>query len=239
MLFPVLPGTGAHEVIIETPVHNLEIPDRGQDETRSMLTAYRSRYRILIGRPDIACVVIIKNRGKRAGASLEHPHSQVVGFPFVPTSVRERSAIASDHLRRTGRCLLCNVLEQEMEDNKRIVRDAGGFVTLVPYAPQLPGEMWIVPYSHPGSFAGSDDAVLVGLADALTDATARLRKCFGDMDYNYAVHSAPSDEQIAPHQHWYVQLSPRTATIAGVELSTGVFINAASPEETAGLLRTL
>ena len=232
-LLPVAPGAGAHEVIVESPEHDREVADRGRGEVRLMLEAYRSRYRALIDVPGIAFVSVFKNQGRTAGASLEHPHSQVVALPMTPAAVRRRSEIAAAHRERTGRCLMCDVATEELNDGRRIVRDGTGFVTFVPHAPEFPGEMWAVPKAHAASFATLPDGDLDGMAEALIDATRRLRDRLGDPDFNYAIHSPASDEQTAPHHHWYVQISPRTTTLAGVELATGLRINPESPEETA------
>ena len=233
VLLVAMPGTGAHEVIVECPEHDCEIADREREEVWLMLEAYRARYRALIDAPGIAYVSVFKNQGKTAGASLEHPHSQIVALPVVPAAVRRRSKIAAAYRERTGRCLLCDVMAEEAKDGRRTVRDEAGLVTFVPHAPEFPGEMWVVPKIHAPSFAALPDGDLDGLAEALLDAAVRLRDRLGDPDFNYAVHSPASDEQGAPHQHWYVQISPRTATLAGVELATGLRINPESPEETA------
>lgn len=235
-LLSVAPGAGAHEVIVECPEHNREIADRGWGEVRLMLEAYRSRYRALIDVPGIALVSVFKNQGRTAGASLEHPHSQVVALPMTPAAVGRRSEIAAAHRERTGRCLMCDVATAEANDGRRIVRDETGFVTFVPHAPEFPGEMWVVPKAHAASFATLPDGDLDGMAEALIDATRRLRDRLGGPDFNYAIHSPASDERAAPHHHWYVQISPRTTTLAGVELATGLRINPESPEETAARL---
>jgi len=232
-LFAAMPGAGAHEVIIESTDHGRETADREPGEVRLMLEAYRARYRALISAPGIAFVSVFKNQGRNAGASLEHPHSQIVALPMTPAAVRRRSEIAAAHRERTGCCLVCDVATEELNDGRRVVRDETGFVTFVPHAPEFPGEMWVVPKAHAASFATLPDGDLDGMAEALIDATLRLRDRLGGPDFNYAIHSPASDEQTALHQHWYVQISPRTTTLAGVELATGLRINPESPEETA------
>jgi len=236
-LFAAMPGVGAHEVIVECPEHDREMADREPGQVRLMLEAYRSRYRALTGAAGIAYVCVFKNQGRTAGASLEHPHSQIVALPVVPGAVGRRSRIAAAHRERRGSCLLCDVVAEEARDGRRVVRCGAGFVTFVPHAPEFPGEMWIVPEGHTPSFAAASDRDLDGLAEALLDAAARLRDRLGDPDFNYAIHSPASDEQEAAHQHWCVQISPRTATLAGVELATGLRINPELPEETAVHLR--
>ena len=232
-LFAAMPGAGAHEVVIECADHGSEMADRAPGEERLMLEAYRARYRALVDAPEVAYVSVFKNQGQTAGASLEHPHSQIVALPVAPAAVRRRSEIAAAHRERTGRCLTCDIVAQEVSDGRRVVRDDGGFVTFAPHAAEFPGEMWAVPRAHTPSFAGLTGGDLDGLTEALLDAAVRLRDRLGDPDFNYAVHSPASDEQEAPHQHWYVQISPRTTTLAGLEVATGLRINPESPEETA------
>jgi len=236
-LFATMPGSGAHEVIIECSEHGSELADRDRGQARLMLEAYRARYRALIDAPGIAFVSVFKNQGRTAGASLEHPHSQILALPVTPAAVRRRSDIAAAHRERTGRCLMCDVMAEELNDGRRVVRDETGFVTFVPHAPEFPGEMWVVPKAHAPSFATLPDGDLDGMAEALIDATRRLRGRLGGPDFNYAIHSPASAEQAAPHQHWYVQTSPRTTTLAGVELATGLRINPESPEEIATRLK--
>lgn len=236
-LLRAVPSQGVHEVVIECPEHNRETADREPAEVRLALEACRARYASLAAAPGVAYVSVFKNRGRTAGASLEYPHSQIVALPIVPPAVRRRSEIAAAHRVRTGRCLMCDVVAGEAKDGRRVVRDSGGFVTLVPYAPEFPGEMWLVPRAHVPSFAAASEGDLGALAGALVDAAVRLRDRLGDPDFNCAVHSPASDEQDAAHHHWYVQMSARTTTLAGAELATGLRVNPEAPEDTAVRLR--
>ncbi len=236
-LLSALAGAGAHEVVIECPGHASGIPDREPGEVELLVEAYLARYRALVGTAEIAYVSIFKNQGKTAGASLEHPHSQILALPLVPEVVERRSEIAAAHHESTGRCLLCDVVAEELRAGTRVVHETAGFVTFAPYAPEFPGETWIVPKAHRTTFAYASGGDLGGLAEALRDVTGRMRDRFGDPDFNYAIHSPAADEQAAPHQHWFVQVSPRTMTLAGAELATGIRVCTESPEDSAERLR--
>ncbi len=236
-LFTARPGAGAHEVIVETPVHNRTLADRTAAEARLLLDAYHQRYRALSDRAGIEHTVIFRNDGSRAGASIEHPHSQAIAMPLVPETVRHRCEIARAHHQRTGRCLLCDLAAAERDSGERVVFERGGFVVFNPFASACAGETWIVPLEHGASFGDATDAALDSLADIVVDVARRIRDAFGDPPSNWVLYSAARSEAGGEHLHWHVRATPRLEQEGGFEQGTGVYINILAPETAARILR--
>lgn len=230
-------GTGAHEVIVETPAHDRTLAERTAAEARSLLEAYRRRYRALSGRAGTEHTIIFRNDGARAGASIEHPHSQIVAMALVPETVRRRRETARAHHQRTGHCLLCALAAAERDCGERVVIEQGGFVAFNPFASACAGETWIVPQEHGASFGDVTDASLDSLADVVVDVARRIRDAFGDPPSNWVFYSDSVGETGAAHLHWHVRVTPRLEQAGGFEQGTGVYINRIPPESLASILR--
>lgn len=236
-LFHTIPGEGAHEVIVETPVHNRFSAGRGEDEMALVVEAYQRRYAELLARPSTKYVLVFKNHGEGAGTSLEHPHSQIIAAPVVPEGVRLRARIAEEHYRSTGRCLLCQLAEEEIRAGTRVVHRDERFVVFHPFAPGRPAETWIVPLEHQAAFEQAPEATARAFAPVLGRTLRQLSAGFGDPDFNYAIQTAPKGEATSPYHHWHLQLVPRLTRAAGFELGSGIFINISPPEESAERMR--
>lgn len=230
-------GAGAHEVIVETPLHNRALPDRAESEVRLLVEAYHRRYQALTAQRETQHVVIFRNAGAWAGASLEHPHSQAVAMPVLPDSVRRRAEIARDHFERTRHCLYCDIAAGERASGSRVIAERGAFLAFAPFASAHAGETWLFPLDHQSSFGRVAVDALDDLGAILSDILGRIRRVFDGPDTNLVVHSAPRDHADAPCCHWYVQLAPRIVHLGGFEIGSGVFINTVPPEEAAAALR--
>ncbi len=233
----VIGGFGAHEVIIEHPRHDLTISLMTDQEILNIIKAYKSRYESLIGIKGIEAVTIFKNQGPGAGASLRHPHSQIVATPIVPPMTRVRLDNAARHFDTTGKCIFCQMLNGELADKKRIICETEKFVSFVPFAAAAPFIIWIFPRRHMASFADIDASEMSGMAFVLKDALSRLYHGLGNPDFNYTIRSAPANDGGKEYFHWYLSVVPRISQPAGFELGSGVFINATVPEECAKFLR--
>lgn len=228
------PARGYHEVIINSPRHDLTLSRMKPPEALKLFQAYRARYSELASYPRVKQIIIIENHGSQAGASIEHPHTQVFGLPLVPTMVR-------DELRNARRgwpasCPLCEDVIEAREDG-RVIAENRSWVAFTPYASRFPYEVRMVPLSHkPGlDFAG--DAELSGLAEMLPAVLRGLSSLLEDPPYNLFIHCAPSDGKDYEHYHWHLEIIPRGEKAAGFELSSGVYINTRAPEESAEKLR--
>ncbi len=229
---------GHHEVLIETPFHNRDIPFMHPQEVESVIESYAQRYGMLYGSDKaIQTVVVFRNHGERAGTSLRHPHSQIVALALVPESVARRQQIAADYYQHTRRCLLCDMVKQEHADGARLLAKNDAFISFVPFAAEVSCEIWIVPKQHCADFGLITRSEQEHLASLLQDGLQRLYDALGDPDYNYVIHSGSRQKTFASHLHWYLQVRPRLSTPAGFEIGSGMTVNPFLPEEDAEKLR--
>jgi UDPglucose--hexose-1-phosphate uridylyltransferase len=236
-LFREMDGVGAHEVIIETPAHGRSVPMMTDREVADILTAYQSRYRSLREDPRIKYIIIFKNHGEAAGTSLAHPHSQLVATPVPPMLLRRKYDVAIAHYDDTGRCLYCDVAEEERRAKSRIVLETDLFLVFHPFASRVPFETWITPKRHQASFGQLSPEDVTALAPVLRNTLRALHDRLGDPDFNYIIHSAPIEDENKDYYLWHIQILPRLTTIAGFELGSGIYITTMMPEESAASLR--
>jgi UDPglucose--hexose-1-phosphate uridylyltransferase len=238
-LFRKMDGVGQHEVIIEIPQHNVSIPLMEDKQVEEIVLAYRERYLALREDPRIKLIIIFKNHGRAAGTSLEHPHSQLVAMPIVPLTIRYRFEKAASHYDDTGTCVYCDILREGLPFSPRLVMDTGRFVAFHPFASRAPFETWIVPKEHHASFGSISSDEAKEFAKVLKKILGKFYRGLNNPDYNYIIHTAPIKDEHEDYFHWHLQILPRLVTPAGFELGTGMFINAALPEETAAFMRTI
>ena len=230
-------GTGAHEVVIDTPFHNREMAGMDGREVEGVLRVYQQRYRALKADHHVKLIIIFKNKGTVAGTSLAHPHSQIVATPVEPPLARRRYNVARTYYAGCGRCLYCDILEKERSAGRRVVMETERFLAFHPFASRWPFETWIMPKQHRSSFGDASAEELEDLAPVLSSVLRALQTKLGDPDYNFVVHSAPTANSVKPYFQWHVQIVPRLTTAAGFEIGSGMYINTAIPEETAAFIR--
>jgi UDPglucose--hexose-1-phosphate uridylyltransferase len=238
-LFRELDGVGHHEVIVETPRHHEAMPLMSERQIERILRAYQIRYRALREDPRVKYVIIFKNHGERAGTSLRHSHSQLVATPVAPMRLRRKYEVAIAHYDDTGRCLYRDLSDAEIKAKARVVLRTANFVVFHPFASQVPFETWIVPRRQQSSFAQVSSRELIALARVLRTTLHALYETLGNPDFNYILHTAPTDEENRDYYLWHLQILPRAGSIAGFELGSGIYITTGLPEETAGVIRTL
>ncbi len=227
---------GWHEVGIDARAHDVDLADLPPVHAAAMLRVYRDRVRVLEARPGVRAVIVFRNRGRRAGSSQPHPHSQIVALEHVPAEVALRWEVARAHLERHGVSVHEAALERELGDGVRVVALRDEVATICPYAPSRPFEVRLVPRRARGGFASASDAQLEALGAALVDAYARLRAATSITDSNVIVRQPPAGAS-GPAAAWHVDILPRTGGDAGFELATGEMIVVVSPEEAAARLR--
>jgi UDPglucose--hexose-1-phosphate uridylyltransferase len=230
-------GVGIHEVIVETPPHNLTMAQLNDRDVELIVDAYLERFKYASADPRVEQVTIFKNHGDAAGTSLEHPHSQLIATPIITSQLRERLSNALSHFDEFGECIFCRVLDQELEDGARIVLETQHFVAFVQFAAYTPFAFLIMPRRHMPCIAEMTDAEAADLAKALRLALAKLFHGLGDPDYNYVIRTAPLEYYGVKYYHWYLSVIPRLTKLAGFELGSGMFINVGLPEENAAFLR--
>jgi len=230
-------GIGAHEVIIETPEHGRQLADLADAELTDVLAAMKARVLDLAKDARFRYVVLFKNHGRTAGASVEHSHSQLIALPVVPRQVQEEIEGARRHHDLKERCIFCDIVAQERKERVRLVHENEAFVAFAPYAPRSPFETWIAPRAHASRFEEEPRERLALCAQALGTTLRRLRAALGSPDYNFMIHSNPLRDPPSPSYHWHVEIMPALTQVAGFEWGSGFHINPVPPEEAAEFLR--
>jgi UDPglucose--hexose-1-phosphate uridylyltransferase len=238
-------GVGAHEVIVETPEHEDDLADLPEDHIAQVICAYR--HRILdLGRDErFKYVLIFKNQGRAAGASLQHAHSQLIATPITPKRVKEELVGAKEYYEYKRRCIFCDYVKQETQVfTERLVVETERFVALSPFAARFPFETWILPKRHAADFTTIDGDEVADLARVLKLILLKLRIALDNPPFNYVLHMAPFRRPrggywttIEEDYHWHVELMPRLTSIAGFEWGSGFYINPTPPEVAAQVLR--
>jgi UDPglucose--hexose-1-phosphate uridylyltransferase len=236
-LFDRMNGIGAHEVIIETPDHMKTLATLPDKSVEDMLWAYRDRMLDLKNDRRFRYILLFKNHGEAAGASLEHPHSQLIALPIVPKRVREEVDSAHRYYGDKERCIFCDMIRQETEERVRVIQENEHFICMAPYAPRFPFETWILPREHSSSFENHPAREIPALAALLHESLARLDNVLARPAYNYVIHTSPIGEEMNEHYHWHIEMMPKLTKIAGFEWGTGFYINPTPPEEAARFLR--
>jgi len=237
-MFREMPGVGGHEVVIESPRHDVRLDEMSQEEVAEVVDTWRTRYRALIARPEVRAVVVFKNFGSLAGTSLTHPHSQVVATPvFLPRLLR-RLDVATRYFDENGVCVYDDVIAAEREVRLRIVDECGAFLAFEPFASNSPYETWVLPTFHQGSFGDLADEEVDDLACVLIRTLTALRRACGDPDFNLVLYSAPTNGHTDEVFHWHIKILPKIATPAGFEIGSAMSINTVLPEDAAEVLRS-
>ncbi len=238
-------GIGAHEVIIETPDPGLALEEQSPEGVANVLKAYRSRIVDLSRDMRFRSLLIFKNVGPWAGATLKHPHSQLIALPVVPRNLHDKLDASREHYRQKERNLFEDILRAEQKEGARIVYENNAFAAFCPYASRMPFELCVMPKRQNAHFHRSDDHELELLADALRVVLKRLNKGLGQPSYNLMIHTAPLGESSTEAEatdldfRWHVEILPRLGGVAGFEFGTGFFINSTLPEEAAQFLRSV
>lgn len=235
-VFISMPATGQHEVIIETPYHNRDLQVMALDEVHCLIETYHRRYVDLLAAAPEMRVIIFRNHGPHAGTSLVHPHSQLIMTAVVPRQNQWRELEAERYFNRYGENVFAAMLAAELRDGKRIVGQNESFVAFVPYAAEVPFEMWVMPHTQQASFGQITDNQKHDLAEILVEVLRRMSVALDDPDYNYVIQTAAQYQAGVPYLRWYLQIRPRLTTPAGFEVGSGMVINPSLPEEDAALL---
>jgi len=238
-LYDKMNGVGAHEVIIETPRHDLQLADLDPAQIAEVLAACVSRMQDLKKDIRLKYLMVFKNQGVRAGATLEHSHSQIIATPIVPKAINEEMTGARQYFDYKERCVFCDIVKQELDDRRRLVAENGAFISIVPFAARFPFETWILPRTHRASFEDTPQPDLAALAAILKETLVRTARSVNDPPYNFVVHTAPCDKPLAEYYHWHIEIMPRITRVAGFERGTGFYINPTPPEEAARFMKDL
>jgi UDPglucose--hexose-1-phosphate uridylyltransferase len=235
-IFDKINGIGAHEVIIETPEHNLSLATMSLKAVEDALWAYYMRLNDLKKDRRFRYVLIFKNEGEDAGASLEHTHSQLIALPIVPKLVKEEIDAAEQYFNFKERCIFCDVINQELEDGRRVIYENKDYLALAPFAPRAPFETWILPKRHESAFypPNKDFSLLAEILQRILKQTDRILDI---PPYNFIIHTSPFYNETNEYYHWHIEITPKLTKIAGFEWGSGFYINPTPPEEAAKFMR--
>jgi UDPglucose--hexose-1-phosphate uridylyltransferase len=236
-IYDKMAGIGAHEVIIESPRHEVSMSALSEDNIREVLWVYRDRLVDLKKDSRLVHGMLFKNVGAAGGASIEHTHSQLIVTPIIPISVWEEMTGALEFFNYRGRCIYCDMVLQEQTNEKRIVLDTSHFTAFCPYASRFPFEIWILPKTHSSHFENIPKPAVDDLGSVLRQILTKLETALDSPAYNFIIHTAPFDHQELPHYHWHIEIIPRLTKVAGFEWGSGFYINSVPPEDAASFLR--
>jgi UDPglucose--hexose-1-phosphate uridylyltransferase len=244
-MYDAASGTGAHEIVIETPEHRASLTELPSEHVALVLEAWAERIKDLKRDTRIRSVFVFKNQGRMAGAILPgHTHSQVIGLPITPKALKEMLAGARAHYKLKERCVYCDMIHEELDLGRRLVASSDHFVAIAPFASRRPYECWILPREHGADFEASDKRAFPDLAALLKTVLSRLEALLPEPAYNLFVYSGPSRDQrpgywtsLEDDFHWHIAILPRPTQVAGFEVGTGFYANSVMPEAAAAALR--
>jgi UDPglucose--hexose-1-phosphate uridylyltransferase len=185
-------------------------------------------------------IMVFRNYGSAAGASLEHPHTQLVALPMVPKNALEEIHGARDYYNYRERCIFCDIIRQEIQDKQRVILENKYFISFCPFVSRFPFEIMIMPKQHSGYFSVMSAEEIIALAKILKETLAKLKKVFVNLSYNYIIHSAPiNGDADVEYYHWHLEIMPKLMQVAGFEWGTGFYIDPTPPELAAQYLKAV
>lgn len=232
----IVNGLGYHEVIV-TADHERPMAQFNNEEARMVIDLYQARYLDLMNKKFIKYISIFHNHGKEAGASVAHPHSQLIATPVIDPDVRASLDGAEAFYRSQGKCVYCTMIDWDIKDGRRIIYENEKFVVLCPFAPQISFEVRVYPKEHQPYFEKMTEDEKGLFAEALKVALNKVYSGLHDPAYNFYIHTAPAAGGSYAHYHWHLNILPKTATWAGFELGAGIEISTIEPEKAAAFLR--
>ncbi|MEW6535656.1 MAG: DUF4931 domain-containing protein [Candidatus Auribacterota bacterium] len=245
-MYDKMNGIGAHEVIIETPNHDKRMFELSIDNLAKVFEAYKMRLLDLKKDTRFKYILIFKNEGELAGASLSHSHSQLIATPVTPKRVREELVGAQEYFNYKDRCVFCDIIREEQTQKVRVVYENAGFISFCPFASRFPFEIWVLPKKHNPDFENVPVEDMPILADMMKVTLAKLSCALNKPQYNFILHTGPVRwarrgywSTIDSDFHWHIEIMPRLTKLAGFEWGTGFYHNPTIPEEAAKFLQEI
>lgn len=254
-------GYGRHEVVIDHSFHGIRIHEMSEEHLALLFSTYRTRVRELFAsNPAVRSVLVFKNFGPAAGASISHSHSQIVAMPVVPANIEAEVRESAAHHHETGTCIFCGLIDEALtfeaaihdrrsgmvrrkfDVGQYVVERGRKFIAVKPFASRFEWEVQVLPLGHEADFGNLRDDDLADLARVFRRAMARLNSVLGGVQYNFFIHSlphGPSYGEAKDSYHWHIEICPRTSVPTGFELGSGLFVNTISPEDAAAKLRAV
>jgi len=227
---------GHHEVFVESPCHTEHPGTARVSQLIYTINAYLDRLTVLSQKSYVQNLVIFRNHGREAGASLSHAHTQLIASPILPTIIDEELEASENYYNKNNECLFCNILNKEKEGS-RFIWENSSFVVFTPWASVNPLEFWLIPKRHQSNMVDLTASEVKDLAETMRLCLGGLRSLLNDPPYNFGFHTVLI-EAAKDFYHWHLEVYPKLAIWAGFEKSTGMFINTISPEDAATELRS-
>jgi len=243
-LYPVRPATGQCEVVLYTPDHNSTLAAQPVEQIYKLVQVWTDRFRELDARDYVDYVFIFENKGEVIGVTLTHPHGQIYAYPFIPPIIARELHQCGEYRARTGGCLLCDIVADELREKQRVVVENESFVAYIPFFARFPYEVHIASRRHLQALVDLDEGEARDLAEIMKGLLVAYDGLFDiSMPYIMSMHCRPSDGASYDHYHFHIEFYPplRTAKklkfLAGSESGAGMYINDTLPEEKAAELR--
>ena len=235
--YPIEEGIGHHDVVI-TRDHYKNFAHLNKKNANFVFKAFQERYLELSKDKCLKYVFIFHNWGPKAGASIFHPHYQIISLPIIPPDVSRSLHGSLSYFKKHRKCVHCVMAEHEKKEKKLVVYENKGAIVFVPFVAREPFELRIFPKKHLPYFERTPDKIMEYIVDALQKALLKLEKNLNDPDYNFFIHTAPLDgDGRFRHYHWHMEVLPKFSVSAGVELGTGIEVTVVDPEMAAKILR--
>lgn len=235
-LYDTSNGIGAHEIIIQTPYHHKEIPDLEDYEVENILKMYCRRMSDLRKDNRFKYILLFKNYGPSAGASLEHPHTQLIALPMIPKNVQEELDGAFHYFEYRERCIFCDIIRQEIQEKERIVFENKHFLAFCPYVSKFSFEVWVTPKKHQDAFCLMNPEQIQDLAKILKSTLQRINEVLYQPAYNFIIHTSPLNVEHREGFHWHIEIMPKLTRVAGFEWGSGFYMVSTPPEAAAKYL---
>jgi len=232
----MMDGVGHHEVIV-TRDHSRQIALLDPLEVAEVIDAYQDRFISLMNKRSVNYIEIFHNHGREAGASIEHPHSQLMAIPVTSPGIKFELDGAEEYWEANRKCVFCTMAEWELKHKKRLIFENDNFLAFCPFSSRVAFEVWVIPKKHKPYFERINNEEKIDLAEALQKSISSIYQALTDPPYNFYIHTSPCDGKDYPHYHWHIEILPHTSTWAGFELSTGIEISTIEPERAAEELR--
>ncbi|MDD4761583.1 MAG: HIT domain-containing protein [Candidatus Pacebacteria bacterium] len=231
------PAYGYHDLIV-TKSHTANFSKLKKDEALNVFMAAAERFKFYKKDKKTAYGLLFHNWGSSAGASIFHPHYQLIALPLIPETARHSFSGSEKFFKKTGHCAYCSVIDLEQKEKKRIVFENKGAIAFTRFASKEPFDIRVFPKNHFSSFEETPASVLSSVVEALQFSLSRLEKTLNDPDYNFYLHSAPFKNQNEfGFYHWHFDIVPKFSVSAGMEIGSGIEITVVSPEDAAGILK--
>ncbi len=257
----VIDGYGRHEVVIDHPSHGIAVQEMSHQHLAKLFAVYQQRMGELYNSDRrLKYVLVFKNFGPAAGASIAHTHSQIIATPVVPENVQNEVHHSRAHYRKYGQCVFCSLIDEaltfeatiydretgavrrKINVGQYVVERSARFVAIKPFASRFEWEIHILPLTHQADFLKASREDLADFARVLQRTMARLEQVVGGVQYNFFLHSKPHGDEFEGCEdsyHWHLEICPRTSIPTGFELGSGLFVSTVSPEAAAAQLRAV